>query len=77
MVVRYCMDQIFGIYNFLKKNKISREFNNTRTLVNNLQKLFSNKTKLKNVEKKIIKTGNKILKSTYKEINFFLDKYEA
>jgi 3-deoxy-D-manno-octulosonic-acid transferase len=71
------VSNFFEIYNFLEKNRISRKFNNTRTLVNNLEKLFLNKTKFKNVEKKIIKIGNKILKSTYKEINFFLDKYEA
>ena len=40
-------------------------------------KFEGNKNTIQNVEKKIIKIGNKILKSTYKEINFFLDKYEA
>ena len=71
------VSNFLGIYNFLGRNKISIKINNTKTLLNNLEKFFLKKTKSKIIEKKIKHIGKKVFNSTYKEINFFLDKYEA
>ena len=64
------------IYFFLKKNKISTKINSAKTMTKVLDNFFSKKTKSKIIQKKIDYIGKKILNSTYKEINFFIKKYE-
>ena len=65
------------IYFFLEKNKIATKINNSKTIIKALNNSFSKKTKTKIIQKKIGYIGKKILNLTYKEINFFIKKYET
>ena len=56
------------IYNFLKKNKISRKITNERKMVNTLYVLLKKKPNSKKIQYKLKLIGQKILNSTLKEI---------
>jgi len=56
------------IYNFLKKNKISKLIRNKKTLTNEVKYLFKKKNNLTNVKNKIKLIGDRILIKTYTEI---------
>ena len=56
------------IYNFLKKNKISRKITNERKMVNTLNVLLKKKPNSKKIQYKLKLIGQKILNSTLKEI---------
>ena len=57
------------IYEFLKKNQISKEIFSQKDMINKLEKIFKSKIKSTKIQNKIKKTGKKVLKETYKEIN--------
>ena len=56
------------IYNFLKKNKISKRINNQKIMINTLSKLFKKNSNSKKIQYKLKIIGQKILNSTLKEI---------
>tara|TARA_Y100000996_G_scaffold411796_1_gene396603 strand:+ start:3992 stop:5227 length:1236 start_codon:yes stop_codon:yes gene_type:complete len=58
------------IYQFLKKNKISKRINNQNDLIYNLNKLLSKKNNNNKIQKKLKTIGKKILNKTYEEIKF-------
>ncbi len=62
------------IYDFLKKQKISRKVNNLNQAVNILDKLFTAKKSQRNIKNKINKIGQKILNRNIHEINLILNK---
>ena len=60
------------IYEFLKKNKISKKINNESKMFNYLDKLLSKKNNSKKIQKNLKNIGDQILKKTYKEINYLI-----
>ena len=56
------------IYNFLKKNNISRRINSPKKMASVLNKLLKKKSNSKKIQLKLKIIGKKILESTYKEI---------
>ena len=71
------VSNFLDIYFFLEKNKIATKINNSKAIIKILNHFFSKKTKSKIIQKKIDFIGKKILNLTYKEINFFIEKYET
>jgi len=65
------------IYFFLKKNNITTKIYNSKSIIKLLDRFFSRKPKTKIIKKKIDYIGKKILNLTFKEINFFIEKYET
>jgi 3-deoxy-D-manno-octulosonic-acid transferase len=65
------------IYSFLKKNKISKKFDNINKMVHILDGLLSKKNDSKTIIRKIDFTGKKILELTYKEIYFYINTNET
>ena len=64
------------IYNFLKKQKISKKINNINQATNILKKLLKYKTTKKNIKNKINGIGQKILKKNMDEVNLILKNSE-
>src|SRR6056300_1151096 len=62
------------IYDFLKRQKISKKIRNINQATNILSKLFNSKKTQKNTKDKINKIGQKILKKNIDEINLILNK---
>ena len=62
------------IYELLNKYKVSSEIKNIKQLSNKVNIMLTKKNSSKNIESKIKKLGDKILDSTFKEINFFIEK---
>ncbi len=60
------------IYNFLKKNNLSKNISNQKKMIKELTKFFSKKTNQKKIQKKINLIGENILKNTLNEINLLL-----
>mgnify|MGYP001360560168 CR=1 FL=1 len=60
------------IYDFLKKNKMSKKINSNKQMMDSLTKLFSKKTNSKIIQKKLSLIGKKILEDTYKEVKLVL-----
>ena len=60
------------IYNFLKKNNISKKINNEQDMMKYLIKLFSKKSNSKKIQDKLNKIGKKILENTYKDLKYIL-----
>ncbi len=60
------------IYDFLKKNKMSKKINNNKQMIKSLTILFSKKNNSKIIQKKLSLIGQKILENTYKEVKLFL-----
>jgi len=56
------------IYNFLKKNKITKKIKTYQNLNDSLSKLLRDKIKKRNMQKKMKLIGSKILEKTYKKI---------
>ena len=65
------------IYFFLEKNNIATKIYNSKAIIKILDHFFSKKPKSKIIQKKIDYIGKKILNLTFKEINFFIEKYET
>ena len=65
------------IYSFLKKNKISKKFDNINKMVHILDGLLLKKNDSKTIIRKIDFTGKKILELTYKEIYFYINTNET
>ncbi len=60
------------IYDFLKKNSLSKKILNENQMVNSLDILLKKKSNSKKIQKKLSLIGQKILDSTYKEIKLVL-----
>jgi len=60
------------IYDFLKKNKISKKIKDKKEMTESLINLFSKKSKSKKIQKKLNLIGQKILYATYLEIKHIL-----
>ena len=60
------------IYQFLKKDNISKKVSNQSQIIDALKKLFLQKTNSPKIKKKLNVIGDKILISTYKEIQKFI-----
>ena len=60
------------IYDFLKKNRMSKKINNNKQMIKSLTILFSKKTNSKIIQKKLSLIGQKILENTYKEVKLVL-----
>ena len=56
------------IYNFLKKNNISRRINSPKKMASALNKLLKKKSDSKKIQIKLKIIGKQILESTYREI---------
>ena len=62
------------IYSLLRTYGVSNKIMNPSQLTAKIDKILNTKTNSKNIEIKIKKLGNKILNSTFKEINYFINK---
>ena len=62
------------IYNFLKKNKVSKQIKTQSRMIIELQKLFKKKSSPKKILKKFDLIGQNILQKTFNEINLSLKK---
>tara|TARA_Y100000389_G_scaffold198628_1_gene235480 strand:- start:154 stop:1410 length:1257 start_codon:yes stop_codon:yes gene_type:complete len=71
------ISNFLDIYFFLERNKLATKINNSKAITKALDHFFSKKIKSKIIQKKIDYIGKKILNLTYKEINFFIKKYET
>ena len=62
------VSNFFEIYDFLKKNNVSKKITNQNQLANELNSLLRKKTNSKKLQNKLNLIGQKILNATYKEL---------